>query len=180
MAGSAAARRYARALFGLARESDRVEDTRRELAELTELVDAQQELHDVLLRPLYSADRRKAVLRAVAERLGSDATLQHFFAYLIDQRRIVDLPAIRSEFDTLADEAAGRAEARVRSASPLDDAARQRLAQALTARTGREVKLHVEVDPELIGGVVAQVGDLVFDGSIRTQLEQLRESLVKA
>ena len=74
---------------------------------------------------------------------------------------------------------AGLAATRVVSASPLDERRRDRLRRALSQRTGREVRLEVEVDPSLIGGAVAQVGDLVFDGSLRTQLSALRATLMK-
>ena len=69
--------------------------------------------------------------------------------------------------------------AEIASAAPLDDRRRDRLRRALSERTGYEVKLEVTIDPELIGGAIAKVGDLVFDGSIRTQLEQLRTNLTK-
>jgi F-type H+-transporting ATPase subunit delta len=69
--------------------------------------------------------------------------------------------------------------ARVVSANPLDDRRKDRLRRALSERTGREVRLEVELDSSLIGGAIAQVGDLVFDGSIRTQLSQLRANLMK-
>ena len=74
---------------------------------------------------------------------------------------------------------AGITKATVVSAAPLHEAARDRLASALSRRTGKQVELEVTVDPELLGGVVAKVGDLVFDGSLRTQLGQLRANLTK-
>ncbi len=79
----------------------------------------------------------------------------------------------------LADEAAGRTRARIVSASPLSDAQRSRLRSALAARTGLQVDLEESVDSSLLGGAVASVGGLVFDGSLRTQLEQLRSSLTR-
>jgi F-type H+-transporting ATPase subunit delta len=103
--------------------------------------------------------------------------VRNFFAYVIDQRRLVDFDAIRAEFEQLADTAAGRLKARVTAAAPLDDAQRERLQRALAARTGRSVELDVSVDPSLIGGDVATVGNVVFDGSLRTQLYQLRDTL---
>jgi F-type H+-transporting ATPase subunit delta len=78
----------------------------------------------------------------------------------------------------LADEAAGRAKARVRTAQPLSAEQQQRLARALAARAGRAVELEVEVDPTLVGGLVAQLGDTVYDGSLQTQLAQLRSALL--
>jgi F-type H+-transporting ATPase subunit delta len=105
--------------------------------------------------------------------------VRNFYAYLIDRRRLVDFTAIREEFERLADEASGLLTAQVVSASQLDDRRKARLQRALSQRTGREVRLEVTVDETLIGGAVAKVGDLIFDGSIRTQLEQLQASLTK-
>ncbi len=173
----AAARRYAKALFELAREEGGVDAVRRELGELTRLLDAQGELRDVLLRPMFPVAQRRSVLTAVADRLGAGPELRSFYAYLIDQRRLVDLGAIREEFERLADADAGISRARVVSAAPLRDDQLARIRAALAAHTGGQVELTVEVDESLLGGVVAQVGDTVFDGSLRTQLTQLRESL---
>ncbi len=180
MAGSASAgRRYAKALFRIAQEDGSVDQTRQELADLAGLFDTHPELRDCLFRPLHPVAQRRGVVQSVASRLGSSETVKSFYSFLVDQRRLVDFPAIRSEFDRLADEAAGRTEARVVSANPLNDADRERITRALSARTGLQVGISVEVDPSLIGGLVAQVGDLVFDGSLRTQLQQLRANLTK-
>jgi len=176
---TSAARRYAKALFAIAREEGAVETVGAELGVLAELLDQNRELRDALFRPLFPVAERRAVLRAVAEQLGSSDTLKRFYSFLIDQRRLVDFPTIRAEYERLAAEAEGRTEARIRSAKPLDAATEQRLVAALSQRTGRRVDVSVEVDPELIGGIVAQVGDLIFDGSLRTQLEQLRTNLTK-
>lgn len=176
---SAAARRYAKALFSIAREAERVEAVRGQLDGLAEILEASPELQGALFRPLHPAAQRKAVLHALCERLGAGPDVRHFYDFLVDQRRMIHFPAIREEYGRLADEAAGRVPARVRSAAPLDDAQTERLRHALCERTGRDVELVVDVDPELIGGVVAQVGDLVFDGSIRTHLQQLRSNLTR-
>ena len=179
MRSSAAARRYARALFSLAKEEDRIAEMRQELQQLADLLAESEELHHALFRPLHPAAERRAVLREVAERLGFSATARNFFSFLVDQRRLVDFEGIREEYEHLADAAAGRAKAEVVSASPLSDEQRDRLLRALSARTGREVELDVKIDPSLLGGAIASVGTLVFDGSLRTQLNQLRASLTK-
>ena len=129
------------------------------------------------IQPLHPAGERRAVLSAVAEQLGASVLLRSFYSFLIDQRRLVDLDAIREEYARLAEAAAGLVHAEVISARPLRDDQRERLKQALSARTGQQLDIQVSVDPELLGGVVAKVGDLVFDGSLRTQLEQLRAGL---
>lgn len=179
MARTTAARRYAKALFSLAREDGRVAEVREEVERLGRVIEESPELRAVLLQPLHPVAERRAVLAAVAERLGASPLLQHFLSFLVDQRRLVDWEAIEAEFARLADAAAGLTKARVRSATPLSDAQRARLQRALEAKTGGRIELEIEIDPALVGGAVAQVGDMVYDGSLRTQLRQLRASLAR-
>ena len=179
MRSSAAARRYARALFAIAKEDGRIGPIREELKQLADLLSENEELRNALFRPLHPVADRRRVLAEVAHRLGASPSVRNFFAYLVDQRRLVDFDSIQSEYERLADEAAGCTLAEVVSSSPLDGAQRERLRRALAARTGRDVSLEVAVDPSLLGGVIASVGTLVFDGSLRTQLNQMRISLTK-
>ncbi|MDG2332827.1 MAG: ATP synthase F1 subunit delta [Myxococcota bacterium] len=176
---SKAALRYAKAVFALGRESQELPALRMELNGLADLLKENSNLREVLLTPLHPADERKAVLRGLASEASFSSTLQNFAAYLIDRRRLIDLPEIVHEFNRLADEDEGLLTAQVRSASPLDEDREQRLQRALSDRTGRRVRLEVELDPSLIGGAIATVGDLVIDGSLRTQLSQLRANLMK-
>ncbi len=152
---------------------------RQELDSLCELLARNRALSDALLTPRHPAAERKATLRRVIEKSKQSSLLRNFCAFLIDQRRLVDLDAIRSEFVRLAEEASGRTQAQVVSAAPLDATRKKRLRRVLSERTGLDVQLEVRVDPDLIGGAIAKVGDLVFDGSLRTQLAQLRASLSK-
>jgi len=174
---SKAAHRYARALFSLAREEGEVASIRGELDDMARLLAANPELKRRLFQPLHPVRERREVLKSLCEKGRGSQTIQNFFAYLIDQRRLVAFEAIHDEFNRLADEAAGRVRAEVRSASPLRDQQRARLVDALAQRTGKEIELTVHVDPSLIGGAIATVGGLVFDGSLRTQLLQLRGTL---
>jgi F-type H+-transporting ATPase subunit delta len=179
MKGSAAARRYARALFGLAREESRVEVIRAELCGLSDLITQTSELRVVLLTPLYPARERKGVMNGLSARLNLSKSVRHFFAFLIDQRRLLDVAGVRDEYERLADEATGVVTAEVTAAAPLDERRRERLQRALSHHTGQQVLLDVSIDPSLIGGAIAKVGDLVFDGSVRAQLARLRSSLAK-
>jgi F-type H+-transporting ATPase subunit delta len=146
---------------------------------LAGLFEESPELRQALFRPLHPVKERRGVLVGVAERLSANENVRHFVSFLIDQRRLVDFDAIREEYVRLADLAAGRSHARIVTASPLSDAQRERLRRVLAARAGQEVQLEVEVEPSLLGGAVARVGNLVFDGSLKTQLQQLRSSLTK-
>jgi F-type H+-transporting ATPase subunit delta len=177
MGKGAAGRRYAKALFQLASEAGQVAQVRGELDGLAAILAESPDLAAVLLQPLRPVAERRKVLAAVAERMGAGPLLGPFYQVLIGHRRLVDLETIRAEFARLADEQAGLRRAQVRTARPLSGPQLERLRRALAERVGQEVELEVEIDPELLGGVVAQVGDLLLDGSVRTQLRQLRASL---
>ena len=176
---TAAARRYARALFQIAREDRRVSEVRDELETLASLLDENTNLREALLTPLHPVKERKAVLKAVSKDSGVSPAVSNFYSFLIDQRRLVDFYGIREEYKRLADEDAGLTTAVVTSAGPLDDRRKDRLRRALSERTGQEVQLDIQVDPTLIGGAIAEVGGMVFDGSLRTQLHRLRANLTK-
>lgn len=177
MKGGTAAYRYAKALFSLAQDEHRHREVRSEIESLRELFDGTREIRDALLTPAHPASERKAALRAIADHASIGTLVQNFLSYLIDQRRLIDFNAIVEAFGELADQAEGMVTAEVVSASPMDDRRKDRLRRALSERTGQEVRLEIEVDPSLIGGAIAKVGDLVFDGSLRTQLGQLRANL---
>jgi F-type H+-transporting ATPase subunit delta len=98
---------------------------------------------------------------------------------LVEENRTQLLPGIRDQLRALVDAEAGRVEARVTTARPLDAQAQEQLRQALSQRVNAQVTLVADVDPTLIGGVVARIGDLLLDGSIRTQLENLGANLRK-
>lgn len=179
MKSSAAAPRYAQALFALAREENRVEAVRGELAALGRAMAEHRELREAILRPLYPAAERRAALTQVCAKLGASTLVQNFCSFLVDQRRIIDFGAIQARYGELADRAAGRCAARIVAARPLSDEQKRRLERALSARTGQQVQIEVQIEAGLLGGAVAQVGDLVFDGSLQAQLEMLRTNLTR-
>lgn len=179
MKSGAAARRYARALFQLAKEDQQTTQIGDQLDSLRALFDSSPELREALLTPLYPVRERRQVLRRISEAEGVSDLVTNFYSYLIDQRRLIDFPGIHEEYARLVDEESGLVTASVVTASPLDEASQDRLRRALSERTGFEVRLELDVDPSLIGGAIAKVGDLVFDGSIRAQLDQLRANLTK-
>jgi F-type H+-transporting ATPase subunit delta len=179
MRSHGAARRYARAIFQLAGEEPNRDQLLGQLDALARLLSQSDALADVLYRPLYPMAERRAAFDAVASRIGLGAVVKRFVEFLLHQHRMRDFPLIVEELHRLADEAAGRVEAELTSAAKLQPAQLDRVRRALAARTGQEVRVNSRVDPSLIGGIVARVGDLVFDGSIRTQLEQLRANLTR-
>lgn len=179
MPSSPAARRYARALFGLAKEDGKTTEAAAELDTLAGLFESSPDLREALIIPLYPVRERISVLKAVGEAENLSTLLVNFYSFLIEQRRMVDFAGIREEYTRLVDEDSGLVTAEVLAASPLDERKQDRLRRALSDRTGMEVKLDIKIDDSLIGGAIARVGDLVFDGSIRAQLEDLRSNLTK-
>jgi F-type H+-transporting ATPase subunit delta len=177
MANETVAKRYARALFEIARDERALERFEEELARVADAVAASRELREVLLNPVFDPEMRRRVLREVAGRLGTSPLVTNFVMILLDKRKLGVLPDIVRVFRALVDQAAGRVEAEVRSATPLDPGTTTRIQDELARWTGKQVRLTTTVDASLIGGAVARVGGLVLDGSIRTQLEELRERL---
>lgn len=171
------ARRYAKALFGLAVEQERVEAWSDALVVLQGVFDGSTELQDVLENPVYSKDQRRSVVGKLASALRLDADPANLLSLLADRNRLGYLSAIVFTFRELSDAQLGRVRAKVTSAVPLDPASASAMALRLSAASHAKVLLEQHVDPALLGGVVAQVGSLVFDGSVRSQLEDLRRQL---
>ncbi len=173
---SSIARRYARALFDLAVEEGRVEETGKELAALRAGVESDPDVSAGLAAPSSRGDRQ-ALVEGLVAALGPSPLVANTLRLLGERGRLPDLPALEGVYRTFADEKAGRVRARVTSAVPLAPEALARLRTALGAATRSEVVLEQAVDRALLGGVVAQVGSQVFDGSIQNQLSQLKRQL---
>jgi F-type H+-transporting ATPase subunit delta len=171
--------RYAKALFALGSETGQPGALLAGLESLLAAARTTPESERALFTPLYPRADRRALIAALAERLGLSRELRAFGMLLVDENRTVLLPAIATALRELVERAAGRVHARVRSAVPLSEAHRTRLERALGRRLGAQVQLETEVDPELLGGAIVRVGDLLIDGSLRTQLHALASSLRK-
>ena len=169
-------RGYARAMFSVAEAEDALDEVEDELFRFARALESEHELRDALTDPRLPAERKRAVLAEVLGERSNPATL-NLLGFVIDQGRARDLGAIVDELVALAAEQRQSAVAEVRTAVPLDAGHRDRLAEALERATGRKVELKVVVDPTVVGGVVAKVGDQVIDGSVRRRLELARERL---
>jgi F-type H+-transporting ATPase subunit delta len=175
MISGSLARRYAKAVFGLG-------NTERIAADLRALATAMKisaELQSVLSNPaIRRADRRK-VLDALLVRITAQPLTKNLVYLLLDGERLVALPAISREVDAMVIAKAGRIGAEVTSARPLDPAQLSQITAALEKLSGKKVDITKHEDASLLGGVVAKVGDTVYDGSLRTQLRTLRDELTK-
>lgn len=167
---------YATALFEVARVEGSLDEVEDELFRFARTLEGNDELRGVLTDDAIPAERRRNV---VTELLGAKASpvTANLVSLVVGAGRARDLPAIIDQLVQRAASEHQRTVAEVRSAIPLDDDQRARLAEALAAATGRAVEVKVIVDPSVLGGIVAQVGDVVIDGTIRTRLNQLKESI---
>jgi F-type H+-transporting ATPase subunit delta len=171
------ARRYAQALFQLALEKDEIELWRRELEVLGEAIQ-QEELVLFLNMPKVLLDQKMAVIKGAFPDLNP---LAHNLLGLLISRRVVEtLPSIREEYGVLLDRHQGLERAQVVSAVPLEEDHKNRLALYLKDLIGKEVVLTATVDPGVVAGLVARVGDRLIDGSVRTRLQDMRRSLAEA
>lgn len=171
------ARRYARALLDLSAESGRTDAVAEQLGALVRAVEGNPELGDVLVNPAFTREQRQRVVEALVAAVQADPVLANGLRLLVDRNRLVYLPDIARAFHDMADARAGRVRGRVTSAVALSQDALTRLSAALQGATQRQVVLEAKVDPAVLGGVAAQVGGTLYDGTLRTQLEQMRRVL---
>ena len=177
MKSQRAARSYAKALFELARERNQTDVIARELASVVELVVGDGALTQFFAQPGVSAAVKRGVAEEIAQRLGVSKLTRDFAALVADHGRGDELPDIAEAYRDLVDAGAGRERARVRSAIALTDHERTALASRLGAAVGKTVVVEERVDTDLLGGLVAEVGGLVADGSLDGQLARIKERL---
>jgi len=172
------ARRYAKALLELGVQLQTYDAFAKELDRVSEAFRGMPDLRNALENPVFAVEKRRLVLDDVARRLAVSKMVRNFVMLLLEKGRIAALPDISRVYRTLVDEHAMRVRATVTSARPLDPLLETRLKAALERQSGKTVILEKKEDPSIVGGLVTQLGDTVYDGSVRTQLQQLREQLL--
>ena len=180
MADGSVARRYARALVHLGEESDTVDTLSSDLASFSSVLDLSDgQLRAALDNPGIPIAERRNVLDAVLARMKMHAYVANFLRLLMDNGRFGELPGIRTSYQSMADDLANRVRATVTSARPLDEAGAARVRESLATATGKSVTVTFEVDPDLIGGMIARVGDTVYDASVRARLAAMQQALTR-
>lgn len=171
----AGARRYAQAVFELARESGKYEEWLDDLQTMNAVFEDRLVGRYFLDPKQRNLEKVDAVRQMFAGRVQPEAL--NLLMILVERGRTPLLPRILERYQSLSREAHGIVIAEVTTAIPVEEDERQRIAEELGRMTGKQVQLQTKVDPEIIGGMIARIGDKLIDGSVRTSLLQLRQSL---
>ena len=169
---------YARSLFEVAKEGDKVDEIR---AQLGEFADALAESHDLqvfFFSPYFSTHEKEDGLDRALD--GADPMFENFLKLLIENHRTPAVFRVRRELDRLWREENKRLPVQVTSAVELDQATVTQIGDRIAEQTGRKVELAAEVEPDILGGIVVRVGNSILDASIRNRLEQLRKQVARA
>jgi F-type H+-transporting ATPase subunit delta len=173
------ARQYAHATFDVARRHDRLDAVDRDLAAVAALVAAHPELRHVFATPIIPPKKKRALVEALLTAAGEmTPEVKRLLLMLADRDRLMIIGEIAQAYSSRRMAADRSVNAEVRTATPLDETQKATLARVLSAATGRRVTVSNEVDPAVVGGAVARVGGLVFDGSVARQIQRMRQRLL--
>jgi F-type H+-transporting ATPase subunit delta len=176
---NAIARRYAKALVQLGAEEGAVEKFNTELAAINAVLADNPGLNSIFRSPAYGSEAKREILKELIGKLGLSVTVANFLQLVLDRNRLGFLPQIADSLSAFADELSGVIRPTLSSGLSLDESQVAEIKAALEKSTGKKVVLKVEVDPNLIGGVVTKIGGTVYDGSVRTQLDRIEDILQK-
>jgi F-type H+-transporting ATPase subunit delta len=176
---AAAAKRYARAIFDVAiAERDDLERIGQELAGFAGLVGGHETLRRVLVNPAIPAARKRGIVEQLLERVPVTPVVSRLLLLLADRDRLVLVPDLADAYRSRLMDHQLVVRAEVTTAVPLPEDRAASLRQGLAHVTGRQVQLDIRVDPSIVGGAVARIGSTVYDGSVTTQLEKMKQQLV--
>ena len=179
MSVSALTRRYAQALVDLGVTKQAVDTYGEELANLRAVLSREALLRQLLESPTLVQSKKEAMLADLCKLLEVSDLMERFMGVLLSKGRLCFLGQIEEKYRRLADELSGVLSAKITAATALDDVQQQAIATSLEKQTGKQVALTLQVDASLIGGLQAEIGGRLFDGSVKTQLKRIEESLTK-
>jgi len=172
------AHRYAKALFQIALAEQRTEEIATQLHAFAKQLTQHPELNDIFLNPVYAPAQRIAILSALAKPLDFLPQTQKFLFFLIEKKRTELFTEICSQYQELLDARNDIVHVHVTSAQTLDESTQQSLKQIFAKQTGRTVVLHLDTNPDLIGGMIARVGNRIYDGSVKSRFANMKNHLL--
>ncbi len=153
---------------------------RQQMKDFADVFDANQDLREILMDPSIPSEQKLGVMDGIAEKLGMMREVRNFLAIIMDHMRLHELEIILAAYDQVADVDLGVTEAEVTSVRELEGDDRTNLEAQVAKLAGMKVRISYKLDPALLGGAVVRIGSTVYDGSVRTQLEQMKQTLVSA
>ena len=178
MSNSKIARRYARALADLCQDEGNHAIIAKQLNGFAELYDGTPEFRDAMRSPVFAlTDKREILAQVITRAMGSDTT-RRFLYTLLDAGRIDEIDGVAEAFSEILDQVEGRMRAEVTSAVTVEAGDLTRIQTSLERLTSKKVTVTANVDPDLLAGVRIQMGNIVLDGSVRTQLNRMRDQLL--
>jgi ATP synthase F1 delta subunit len=169
---------YARALFEVADEHDKLDEIREQLGQFADALEENRELGVFFFSPYFSTQEKQDALKRMLD--GADPNFENFLGVLIENHRMPVIFRVRREFDRLWEEENKLLPVEITSAIELDDQIVRTIAEKIGERTGNRVELTKRVDPDILGGIVVRVGNSILDASIRNRLERLRKQVATA
>jgi F-type H+-transporting ATPase subunit delta len=169
---------YARSLFEVAKEQDKLDVVKEQLGQFAEALDGNRELSIYFFSPYFSTPEKKDGLGKILD--GADPVIVNFLDLLIENHRMPVIFRVRREYDALWEEENRRLPVTITSAVALDQATVQSIGDTIGRQTGQQVDLTANVDPDVLGGLVVRVGNSILDASIRNRLENLRRSVARS
>jgi len=173
-------KRYARVFFEIAAEEKKLEQLHFELNQFSSMITQNKALKEFLANPIIEQDNKKAVVEKIISKLNFSKMTVNFLKLLVDKKRIDSLPDIEICYRQLMDEALKKVRINVKTAFPLSSKMRDYIIANMEKISGRKADITVETAPELLGGVIISVGDTLYDGSVKSQLNNMRNLLGEA
>jgi F-type H+-transporting ATPase subunit delta len=172
--GSEIAKRYSRAFFAIAAEEAKYQEYYNELKDFSSLLEQNENLKAFFINPVFAQSDKAAVLVEVLKKVTVSPMTANFLKLLVDKRRISALPEIQACYQDYMDDVLGMVRVQVKSAYKLSDDMVGQIKERMEELTGKKVEMETERDTSLIGGLVVKVGDTLYDGSVKTQLNNIR------
>jgi F-type H+-transporting ATPase subunit delta len=172
------ARAYSEALFDVAKEKDALDEVQEQLGQFADAIDESRELQLFFFSPYFSSQEKKDAISKVVD--GANEHFANFLELVAERHRMPAVFRIRREFDSLWREENKLLEVRITSAVELDDDLVKTIGKRIEDQTGQRIDLDANVDPDVIGGLVLRVGNMVMDASVRGRLERLRKEVARA
>jgi F-type H+-transporting ATPase subunit delta len=171
------ARRYASALADVVLQRNEAREVQQELVTWAEMIRSNANLREVFANPTIGLDQKRKVLNKLIEIAKPRPTTVNFLKVLVQNQRLTELDEINRKFAAVLDDRAGVVAARVTTARPVAAETQRTLQTKLRDLTGKSVRIEFDTDPEMIGGLVTRIGSTIYDGSVRNQLEQIKEKM---